>query len=296
MRRGSVPRARRGIALFSAVSLLAVIGLFLAAAVANTLLRQRTARLAGVGESLSAAADYATGIVLAQPDQYALAALPYGIPQTFVVSNGNAPAIQTTVMVSRIRGGVYWLVADASAAEGHRRSGIAARSPMPGALPTAGIIARGTISLAVDVSASNDTTGDPDCRVGAAPSTAQSADSTIYFLSPAQLALLDSAPSVRHVRGDTTVAGSFEGVLIVDGAIQTSGPFAIDGLLVARGPIHSAGGLTVVGALMSFATGPTPAVDLAGSTVRFAPCEVARIFRAALPPRIIRGRGWAELF
>ena len=54
------------------------------------------------------------------------------------------------------------------------------------------------------------------------------------------------------------------------------------------------GSITLTGALMSFAGGTS--VDIASGAIRYAPCVVAREFRAAIPPRAVRGRAWAELF
>ena len=65
-----------------------------------------------------------------------------------------------------------------------------------------------------------------------------------------------------------------------------------------KGLTLPAGGLTVTGALMSFAapTDGAAAIDLAGATIRYAGCTVARAFRVAFPPRPVRDRSWAELF
>ena len=122
-------------------------------------------------------------------------------------------------------------------------------------------------------------------------------DSVALFQSTRQLAALDSTPGVLHVRGDTTIAsGAFNGILLVDGTLVIDGPFVLTGLAIVRGAIRSTHGLTVVGALVSQASGVGPGVDLAGATMRFAPCVTARALRAAAPPRTVRGRAWAELF
>jgi hypothetical protein len=312
--------ARRGIALVAALGVMTLLGLMVAGAFAASLLSERSTRLTFSDASLSASADYAITTVLADPAGYGLADLPFGQARSFdVVVPGDASA---TVSVTRLPTSVLWLVADASIAgidQGHRRVNMVARFPTLAALPSAPLVARGNVIARDSVSFSTDTTGDPDCaaanafdvitspgatatvgdsaRVGA---RASAADSTTYYMSSQQLALLDSAGPVVHVRGDTTITGgTFTGILVADGSITVAGASSFMGLVIARGAITAtAGGFSLTGAMMAYGnpTNGTTAIDLAGATIRYAPCVVANAMRRASRPKPVRQRSWAELF
>ena len=290
---------RRGVALFAALSLLALLGLLTVGAFASTTLSQRAERLHQDGDLLDAAADYSLTTVLASPTQFGLASLPLGVAQSFTVDVPQPDRVAATVAATRLPGGVLWLVADVNltgAELGHRRVGLVARFAAIGPMPTSPFTARGRITLVDSVQVSSDTSGDADCRVrGPVSPTNQTADSSAYFVTAAQLSSLDSAASVRHVRGDTTISGgSFTGVLIADGNVIVSGPFSLDGLLIARGRVTAAGGLTVRGALMAFSA-DSAAVQITHAQVEYSPCAVSRALRTALPPRPVRGRSWSDL-
>jgi hypothetical protein len=123
----------------------------------------------------------------------------------------------------------------------------------------------------------------------------QTSDSSVLYQRGWQTAVLDSAAHLLRVRGDTTIAGgSFSGVLVVDGSLTITGPWIATGLIVVRGSMRATADIEFVGALIVSA-GET-SVDLAGGSVRYAPCVVAREIRRAFPPRAVAGRAWAELF
>ena len=130
--------------------------------------------------------------------------------------------------------------------------------------------------------------------------SAAALDSATYYLTARQLALLRDGGRLVHVFGDTTIAsGSFDGILIVDGALTIAGPFAATGLIVARGPIDaSAGSFALVGALMSFAPKNfgVAAIKFSGVTIRYSQCAVDRALRWAVSPRRVIQRSWVELF
>jgi hypothetical protein len=309
-------------ALLAALALLALIALLVVGSVATTSLAQRSSRLAHSDALLTAAADYALNSVMSDPAGYALADLPFGQSRAFAFASPGPESITTTVDVTRLRAGVVWLVANSSLAgldQGERRINLVARFPSVGLLPNAAIVSRGGVSIAADVSFPSDSSTDPDCAaptaadIVVAPNAsfsgpgvarvshgASAADSATYFITAGQLAMLAGATTVTHVLGDTVISGgSFTGILIVDGSLTVAGPFTASGLLVALGPIDAgAGGLTLNGTLMSFAepTDGSPAVTLAGASIRYGGCAIARAFRVALPPRPVRGRSWAELF
>src|SRR5262249_23612454 len=123
------------------------------------------------------------------------------------------------------------------------------------------------------------------------------ADSNSYLRTEHQRSILNSDLSVTHVIGDTTIAGgSFDGILIVDGALTITGPFHVTGLVVASGPVRSSGGFTLTGALLAAYAAPDRALDLSGATLKFAPCVVAFRLRQSTVPRRVRERAWSELF
>ena len=321
-RRNKGAPERAGIALLAALALLTLIALLIVGVVGTTAVAQRSARLAHTDALLTAAGDYALNSLISDPVRYGLADLPYGIARSFDFgSNGSSGSagLHTSVTATRLRGNILWLVAQATLDgldQGQRRLNLVARFPFAGPLPPAAILSRGGVSIRADVAFLPDTDSAPDCIgpavdvivapgatvVGNARVATQSAagDSASYLLTARQSAALAGMPGVVHVRGDTTLAsGTFTGILVVDGALTIAGPFTATGLLVAGGRVNvAAGGLSLIGALASFAVSAdgTPSIDLAGSTIRYSACALARQFRATAAPRPVSGRSWAELF
>lgn len=314
-------RTRRAFALFAALALMALIGLLVAGALASTTIAQRSSRMSVTDAVLTTSADYALNTILADPRGFGLADLPLGERATFDIPVPTTEDAQVAVGVTRLPGGVLWLVADAIGGgpdRGHRRINLVARFPSVGALPGAAIVARGNVRLGHDVLFQADTSHDAECSAGAtvdvvvAPAAlvsggdssrvarrAVAADSSTYYVSSSQLAVLDSAGTIVHVRGDTTIrGGGLDGILIVDGSVTIAGAYAVTGLIIARGRIAAvAGGFSLTGAVLSFsARDSLPAIELSGATLRYSPCSVARAFRVALAPRPARQRSWAEVF
>ncbi|MGH7615756.1 MAG: hypothetical protein ACREPM_00850 [Gemmatimonadaceae bacterium] len=314
--------SRRGVALVAALMVLSLIALLLGAALAAFRLAARSAEFAKTDAVLTAAADYALNSVVASARQLRLDTLPLGIPDTVATSVAAAGGVAPVVVATRLANGVVWLVADVAEAgivEGHRRVNVVAWWRPPGPMPPSPIAARGSVRLAAGVTFATDSLGAADCRtmsvtdvttapgatVVASPGvtstmTAGAGDSTAYFLSTSQRALLAGSSGVVHVAGDTTIAGgAFTGILIVDGALTITGSFEITGVVASGGPIVAlAGGLVVNGALMSFAApnGGQPAIDLGPAAIRYSRCAVAAVFRGAIPLRPVAERSWAELF
>jgi hypothetical protein len=317
-------RTRRGIALFAALALMALIALLVAGAVASSTAAQRSARLTFIDAALTSAADYALNTILADPHDFGLADLALGQRTLLDISVPSMKDARVFVGVTRLPGGVLWLVADAASTDvdqGHRRLNLIARFPVVGALPEAGIVARGNVHLGRDVFFQADTSHDPECTAPAsvdvviAPGAhvsggdssrvairSSAADTSAYFLMASQLAVLDSARAIVHVRTDTTITGGsgneLDGILIVDGSVTITGAYAATGLIVARGRIQvSGGGFSLVGAMLSFAEpAADPAIDVSDAIVRYSPCAVAHAFRTALAPRPVSQRSWAEVF
>lgn len=298
-------RRRRGIALLLALMLLTLLGILITGAVSATAVRFRAAHDGLVDGALDAAAVNAIGAVLRDPAGSGLADLPLGVATTIALPPADYPgyeSIGARVAVTRLRHGVVWMLAQSQSmrdtAAGQRRLELVLRYPWVGDPPAAAIVARGDVSVDASVIVSADSGGDADCA-RAAPTTpfVQRSDSSDFFLAAAQLALLDSSASVRHVRGDTTVSGgTFDGILVVDGRLTIDGPWTVTGLVVVRDVVRSSGGLSLVGALLSFADGAQPAVILSDARLRYSPCMVAHALRVALPPRLSRPRAWGEAF
>ena len=315
-------RESRGIALFAALALMAVIALLVAGAAASTSLSQRSARYARVDVELTNAADYALASVLADSRTLSFADLPLGKPSMIDTPIPGDHDIQVRVAVTRLAFGVLWLVADASNGgtdRGHRRVNLVARFHSVGKPPAAGVVAQGDVEIGANVTFPSDTSTDPECASSAGSSivvgpgavvhgldsalvvsSPVAADSAAYYLTAAQQTALRDGGQLVHTTGDTTITGgAFDGILIVDGALTISGPFAASGLIVARGPITAVGApFSMVGAVMSFAgkNSFTPAIKFSGVTIRYSLCAIDRALRRAIIPRPVSQRSWAELF
>jgi hypothetical protein len=315
---------RQGIALLAALALMALIALLVVGAQSTSSLAQRQSRLAYASVLLTSAADYGLNTVLADPAGYGLAELPLAQARTWAVPFPAEPPVHVDVAATRLRGGLVWLVASASVPgldSAQRRFNLVVRFPALGGAPLAAIVSRGGVSIGRDVTLSVDLAAEADCAsppvadlvvapgavVGGAGAAivrvaeqTLAADSASYYLTGGQVAALEHAGNVRHVRGDTVIGGgAFDGILIVDGTLTIAGPFIASGVIVARGRIDArAGGLVMDGSLMSFAPAAagTSAIDLASATVRYSACAVARSLRMAGPLRPVRQRSWAELF
>lgn len=314
--------ARPGIALVAALGVMTLLGLVVAGAFAASLSSERSSRLVHIDAQLSSAGDYAINTVLGDPDSFHLADLPLGQAESYVVAVPGTANIRASVAVTRLPHGVLWIVGDVSLPgldQGHRRINLVARFPPLGAVAEAGVVARGNVVAQDSVAFVPDVNTDPECATSGAPdivvapgaiivagdsvrtSVRQSAaDSATYYVLPRQLALLDSGASIVHVRGDTTIAGgSFRGVIVADGTITITGPFAATGLLVARGSISATGtGFSMTGAMLAFGanSGSAPTIEVAHAMIRFSPCAISTALRLALHPKPVVQRSWAELF
>lgn len=313
--------SRRGIALFAALGMIAIVGLLIGATVASTTLAQRSASATHVDARLNAAPDFAIGWLIEQQHATGLADQPLGEPVVFSGVPTGTDGFVATVAATRLPGGVLWLVGEATtnaAWLGRRRVNLIARWRQIGRVPPAGIVARGNVRIAAGVVVAANTTGDAECRVP--PNSSQIAlptgatvtspdsllvsidsaarDSTLYLLSARQRTALDSFRVVRVTHDTTLSSGRFDGLVLVDGALVIDGPVTATGLIVARGPIDvRAGNLTVSGAIMSFAAPASGyAIDIASGSIRYAPCAVARALRRAVPLRPVNARSWSELF
>jgi hypothetical protein len=306
-------------ALVMALTLLALLGIAIAGGLAHTVASQRAATLSQNAAMLDAAADRALGTLLGEANSYGLATLKLGEARVFSMDAAAASEVSSTVAVTRLAGGVLWMVAAVTPRQGAlagRRVNLIARFPAIGAPPPAAIVTRGSLQLGDDVRFTVDTTRDADCEAGNGPSvmvapgafvhvpagvrvdTSNAArDSATYYLTQTQLASLSAASGVVRVAGDTTISGgTFEGILIVDGSLTLRGTFAASGLIVVRGAVDVTNAVfTLRGALLSFNASNVSTI-LTAASVEYAPCVVARVMRVALSPRVVRLRSWAEIF
>ena len=311
---------RRGVALVAALGLMALLGILIVGALASSIAARRATWLSQSDAVLSASADDALGGALEQWQEFLLADLPLGAARTFEVGAAAGAPLRASVVVTRLPHDVLWMVADAESRgldRGRRRFGLVARFAVPGAAPPAGIVARGNVDLSGAVRMSIDSGGDADCAaprgvadVLVAPGStwtaddsarvsidARALDSSTYYLASRQLAWLARAVGVRHVTGDTTIAGgSYQGILLVDGALRVTKPFTMTGVVIAQGPIEASDSLFLTGAALSFAPSPQTSIALAGGAIHYAPCVIARLLRHASPPRPVRERSWSEIF
>jgi hypothetical protein len=314
-------RSRHGLALLSALSLLALLGLLVAGAFASALLDRRSGRFAERDIALSAAVDYALLAPFADPYGAHLEELRDGETRTSAVAVSGVPTVESTISVTSLPTGVLWVVADAFTADGdgHRRVSRVGRFPLAALVPGGMVTSRGDVELGPGLTFASDTSWGPECAGLAAPriilapgagvqpdsaaaslrteTRAEAADSGAYLQGAAGAAALAYA-GVTHFPGDFVVATGFgAGVFLVDGRVRITGPYDFSGLIIARGGIEIEGGAVIRGAVMSFDSRPGAAgVRLGSSTLRFAPCTVARALKLAAPPRPVRQRSWAELF
>ena len=315
-------RARRGVALFAALAFMAIIGLLVSGIVTSTRLAGRASNSAHIDARLAAAADFALLTVAGEQRARGLADLPLGRARVLDnVPTGDA-SIDASVSATRLPHDVLWLVGEArprSTWAGKRRVNLIARWQPMGGLPGAAIVSRGNVRLGSGVTIHADTTGEADCRVeqsGAQIIVGEAAviksedslrmrpvpsadDSSTYFLAATQRAHLNNAQAIVRVGHDTTISGRFDGVLLIDAALTITGSFAGSGLIVARGAIDAhAATVSFDGALMSFAPprDESFAVDIGAGTLRFSICQIAHAMRRAMPLRVVRARGWSEMF
>lgn len=311
---------RPGVALAAALGLIVLLGIMIAGALASSIGARRAVHLSQSDATLSASADYALGGALASWQEYLLADMPLGEAKVFESTVSQSAPVHVSVTVTRLPDDLLWLIADARSNgldRGRRRFGLVARFGVPGRPPPGGVVARGNVSMSSDVRLALDTTGDVDCAAPrdspdvlvAAGATwtagtavnvstdARAADSAAYYLTARQRAWLDSASVVRHVSGDTTIAGgTYQGILLVDGALHITRPFTAIGVVIARGPIEASDSVFVTGAIESFAATPQTSISLSSGAIVYAPCVIARMLRRASPPRPVRERSWSEIF
>lgn len=289
-----IRRRRRGVALVAALSLMTLLGLVIVGSIATTTIAERASRASLIDAPLNASAELAAASILADPTAYGLADLQIGIPATLAFPLTSAPGIITSVSTVRMAGGLILVLADARAASdslSRRRVARLARFPLAELVPRASITSGGPVKFAPDVTVGRDSLTAADCRESAAADSIVTTDSATLYSAEWQRAALDASSAV-HVRGDTTISsGGFTGLLLIDGDLSVTGTFTLNGLAVVRGKVIAHAGLVLTGALIAVG-----GADLAGASITYSPCLIGQVVRRAVRPRLIRGRGWAEVF
>lgn len=312
---------RRGVALFAALTIIALIALLIGGVVATSTLAQRSDESSRGDASLTASADYAAYEALADPGAEGFADLALGRDTTYTVSLPASP-ITAIVSATRLPDNVLWLVADAELSgrdAARRRVNLVARWRPLVPLPASPFMARGAVRLRGGLVIAGDTASDPECPApsfaditvapGAAVTSADSASSAVDARAgdPAHYAQMDwqrraieNGSGAIHVRADTVISNSsFQGVMIADGGVSIVGPFTLTGIIIARGPIvSSTNELSVTGAMLSFAVPSAGqfAIDVGGGVVHFSPCVIARALRHIERLRVVQQRSWTEIF
>lgn len=181
--------------------------------------------------------------------------------------------ISVRVVVTRIGGELFWVVAEATTVGGAvRRESVVLRAPVPDAaflltedssnVSTLGFVVIDSLAASADV------------RLPAGTITA-------------------ATDGVVHIAGDATLTGGGgTGILIVDGRLTITGTLSYEGVIVARGGISIVvPGVTVTGVIRA---GGTPRI--AGNVTVISSGEAAQaVLLQSLTPHPVAGRRWAEL-
>jgi hypothetical protein len=312
---------RRGIALLSAISLLSLLALLIAGAFVGGRFTRRAARLAELDVRLTSAIDYAITTTLGAWESLNLPGLALGGTQTTTVTSPSVTPVAVVISVTRLPASVFWLVADATLVGDEtaaRRVNLVVRTPVSLIAAAAPIVSRGDVEVGAGVQFVPDTAHDASCsasvpvHIAVAPGAQAhgaldgvhvetrpgAADSTTYLVTSTGWSASNQASGVIFVTGDTTImGGSAQGVLLVQGHLRIDGPFTFSGVIVARGGVDVVrGGAAIDGAVLSFAPAPGNTVQLSNVTLRASACAVTHALEAALAPRPVRERAWAELF
>jgi hypothetical protein len=309
-------RDRRGIALVAALLLISFIALLIAGSLSATTIADRATALAQIDARLMSAADFLLHSAIASPDTYGLPRLPLGATRPLIVAAPD-PLIDARVSATRLPDGVVWLVADVAVPQvdgAHRRVNLVATYPRVMPVPAAPIVSRGDVRVGAGAVFNIDSTNDVDCRATSPPQAmlapgatatgiaatvadARAQDSATYGLRVNQLASLRGAGIVRTA-GDTTVQGTFSGILVVNGNLTLDGPFRATGLVIARGSIDANGhAFAIRGSVLSFAIPTTqPAMNLGDATIEFAPCVIQEMLWNVSILTAVKYRSWQEMF
>jgi hypothetical protein len=275
------------------------------------------------------------GTTLLEWRQRDFSSLQIGTSKSMAVEvPGTSNATSTTV--TRIGPELFWIVAEATAADGSRsRENLIVRVAVPRGDSLPAMLVAGDALLSRRLSVIRDSTpgcasAGPDLAIGAAASLT-SVDGALPSVSvarrspsPDSSALADfgglslnalaasadivlpvgatipSPSGLVHAAGDLTVTGGAgRGVLIVDGRLTLTGPGSFVGLVLARGGVTTGGdGFELTGSIRAGTAGAGgTAMQLVHQFVlRPSPCSTQDVVRSVLRPQPVAGRSWMEVY
>ena len=111
------------------------------------------------------------------------------------------------------------------------------------------------------------------------------------------------APPIIVAAGDLTIAGGAgSGIVLVQGRLRITGPFAFRGVIVARGGVEITGdGADITGSVLAARLTTTDAAPSAAALVvngraqlRASSCTAYRVFASRAGVRSVRARAWLE--
>ena len=323
---------RRGFALAASLAILCLLAVLAVATLAVTTRLEQNATLAERDGALSSAASIAVTTPIREWRSRSLSSMMPGETRSIPISG--PPSVVAQATITRLGAELFWLVGEAVAVDGSRRreslimrltlpiaSGLAVAAltgdatlsrsfavtpdSAPGCLPATDLIMRPSASLS-----SADGTLPPlrltRDAVAADSAHALGLDSVAMdgLVRGADLTISAGGSTavssgITHASGDLTLTGGEgSGILIVDGRLTIAGPLTFDGLVIARelrvldgaprlkGGVRLAPGYGYSGSMSApggFALAPSA-------------CAVQSALLAAVRPRPVAGRRWAELY
>jgi hypothetical protein len=319
------------VAVLAVVSLLAILAV---ATLSVTSGLGQGSALAVRDGRLDTEASYALATLLLEWRERAFSKLPTGATsEASLAIPGSPDTVSATV--TRVWPEVFWLVAEARAADGsRRRANIIARLTAPRTDTVPAIVAGGDVTLSQAFSVVADT--GPSClpsaaalRLGASASLASangalpsfaverssSVDASRFWevggipvtdltrsadavLPPG--AVMWAPTGIVHAAGDLTLAGgSGQGVLVVEGHLTLAGPVSFVGVIVAKGGLSAAAaGSELVGLLRAGPIGPGLQSVTIGQPFLLRPsaCAAEAALASAIVARPVTSRAWAEMY
>ena len=327
--------ARRGMALVAVLAVVSLIAILAVATLSVTTRLYQGSTIAARDARLETAASYASATALLEWRQRGFSSLTVGTSRRLDLDVPGTP-VAALVTVTRLGAELFWIVGEAVAIDGsRRRENLIARLSIPRADTVPAIVAGGDVTLSRSFTLVADSVpgcapSAADLRMapaallasvdGPLPPLAIERDAigadSIHLLNIGELSLATLAstadvilsggtstatPSgVVHAMGDLTLTGGEgQGILIVDGLLRVSGPISFFGVIVARqGMLTTAPGAQLKGIIrVGPVGGGGESLRIAQLlTIRASACAAQAALNAAVIPRLVSGRKWAEVY
>ena len=325
---------RNGMALVAVLAVVSLIAILAIATLSVTTRLEQGSSLAARDARLEAATSYALSTVFLEWRQQSFSTLNVGGSRRIDVPiTGD---ILANVNVTRLGPEVFWLVAEGIAGDLSRRhENLLVRLLRPRTDSLSAMAVGGDVSISrsfqvvpdtvsgcapstADLTVSNGasvTSVDgplPTLRIARDPASVDTAHlfvvsgvkaTAISMLADVVLGPGTSSAATAglvHATGDLTLTGGAgSGVLIVDGKLTIAGPVAFAGVIIAKGGVVStAGGGDVKGLLRAGTVeGTSQSIQIQQPfTMRPSACTAQVALAAALMPRLVVGRPWAEMY